>query len=195
MTKLLISLLMFLIAGGLFFGFTQPQYSATDGLKAQATQLDQILAEATEFQRLKSALISRYNALSPDQLTRLGKLLPDHVDNVRLILDVDSLASRNGLTLENVIINTTADTATSQDTSGALGGISEQRTPYGSLTLQFNTNGSYAQFQTFIQSLEQSLRLVDIVDLGVRAGSGSGDTGETNSSYAYTVKIRTYWLK
>ena len=190
MVKIGTTLIMFLIAVGLFFGFTQPEYEATKTLSSQGDQLDRILAEATEFQRLKSALIARYNALPTDQLTRLSKLIPDNVDNVRLILDVDSLASRNGLSLENVTINAKdTDASSQQSQESALGSVSEQRTPYGSLTLQFSTSGSYDQFVSFLHSLEQSLRLVDVVDLKLQS------SGDTEGGYSYEVKLRTYWLK
>lgn len=195
MMKLGIALVMLLLAVGLFLGVTQPQYEATQSLNSQGTQLDQILAEATEFQRLKSALVARYNALPVDQLARLEKFLPDHVDNVRLILDVDSLASRNGLSLENVIINSSEEgTSSGENADGVLGSVSAQRTPYGSISLQFGTKGSYAQFVSFLGALEQSLRLVDVINLNVRAGAPSSDTGAQNP-YTYSVTMRTYWLK
>lgn len=191
MIKLFTAILMLLIAGALLFGFTRPTYEDVQNLQGQSVQLDQILTEAAEFQRLKSQLISRYNALPSDQLARLSKLLPDHVDNVRLILDVDSLAAQNNLTLENVIINSGEDAQEQDNTAGALGAVTEQRTPYDSLILQFTTVGSYQDFVTFLNILESSLRLVDISNLSLQAAYD----GDGVMQYTYDVKVRTYWLK
>src|SRR5512146_3193472 len=117
MIRLFTAALLLLVAGTAFFGYTQPTYSKIQELKQEVAQLDGLLAEASEFQKLKSQLMDRYNALPSDTLARLNKLLPDHVDNVRLILDVDSLAAQDNLTLDNVIIST-------PDSSGSSGQVS-----------------------------------------------------------------------
>lgn len=192
MMKLFSLTLMLLVAGVAFFGYTSPAYTKAQGLQLQVTELDRILAEASEFQRLKTQLLARYNALPSEQLARLTKLLPDHVDNVRLILDVDSLAAANGLSLENVIINV-ADSGASENAgagSGALGAMSAQNVPYDSLTLQFRTEGSYEDFVQFLGETESSLRLVDVVELSMH----SSPTSEADE-YTFDVKVRTYWLK
>ena len=56
-------------------------------------------------EQLKQSLLSRFNAFKTEDLDRLRKLLPDHVDNVRLILDLDNLAARHGMALQNVVIS------------------------------------------------------------------------------------------
>jgi len=190
MMKFFIITLMLLIAGAAFFGYTSPAYSKVKLLQAQADQLDQILEEASEFQRLKTALLAKYNSLPTDQLVRLQKLLPDHVDNVRLILDVDSLAAKNGMSLENVIINASDDGAPDAANNGALGAINVQSIPYDSLTLQFRTTGSYDEFVQFMRQLESSLRLVDVVELSAHSAATAEDL-----VYTFDVKVRTYWLK
>lgn len=189
MIKFLTAILMLLIAVGLFIGFTRPSYSEVQALQEQGSQLDQILAEATEFQRLKSQLIERYNSLPAVHLERLSKMVPDHVDNVRLILDVDSLAADNDLTLENVLINSA--TAEDEEDRTPLGAVSAGRSVFESLTLQFKTTGTYADFLGFLQSLESSLRLVDVADLNLRRD----DTVQGEPIYDFEVTIRTYWLK
>lgn len=192
MIKLFVTVLMLIIAATAFFGYTNPAYSHVKDLQGQASQLDQILSEASEFQRLKSALLFKYNSLPSDQLVRLQKLLPDHVDNVRLILDVDSLAAKDGLSLENVIINAADDgSGSNAANAGALGEINAQNIPYDSLTLQFRTSGSYEKFVQFMRELEASLRLVDVVEL-----SASANAADSKSpTYSFNVKVRTYWLK
>lgn len=195
MIKLFTSVLMLLLAGTAFFGYTRPTYTQVQDLQTQVAQLDQILVEASEFQRLKGQLMSRYNALPSESLARLNKLLPDHVDNVRLILDVDSLAAQSRLSLENVIVNTVDASGSSGNQvggDGALGTLGSDRLPYDSLTLQFKTVGTYDDFQQFMRGLQSSLRLVDVVGLSIQ-----NVPNETKGSrtYTYSVKLQTYWLK
>jgi Tfp pilus assembly protein PilO len=163
------------------------------------TQLDGILLEASEFQKLKSQLMSRYNALPSDMLARLNKLLPDHVDNVRLILDVDSLAAQDNLTLDNVIINTAADSSSAavSQTAGAataLGAMGAQKLAYDSLTLQFKTSGTYQNLTQFLRSLQSSLRLVDVIGLSTQINATDSKTAK-EPTYTYNIKVQTYWLK
>ena len=200
MIKIFTSVLLLLIAGAAFFGYTRPTYTKIQDLQQQSAQLDGILNEASEFQQLKSQLMTRYNALPSDVLDRLNKLLPDHVDNVRLILDVDSLAAQDSLALDNVIINTdssSTDGSTTATPSSALGALGTDKTTYGSLTLQFKTSGTYENFTQFLRQLESSLRLVDVVGLSAQADAidPTAKTTSKEPTYTYNIKVQTYWLK
>jgi len=178
------------IAGAIFFLFTQPTYDGIQSLKQQIGQYDQALDKAAELQALKQSLLSRYNSFNPADLDRLHKLLPDHVDNVRLVLDLDNLASRHGMGLQNVVISNIASDAKNE---GVIAAIGAGRQKYDSLTFKFSTQGTYQNFTAFLQDLENSLRIVDLVSL--RLDSAGGPLGSGEPIYRYDMTIRTYWLK
>ena len=177
-------------AVALFILYTKPTY---DGLKTVQTsigQYDLALDKANELQRRKQELLSRYNTFSPTDLDRLHKLLPNHVDNVRLILDVDSLATKHGLALQSVVIASQA--ASSDASQKAVIGPSQKQ--YDSLTLSFSTAATYPQFVTLLTDIERSLRIVDVVKLTMAvAPVGEGSTSEP--MYRFDITVRTYWLK
>ena len=181
-------------AGGIFFFYTQPAYDTMQSQQANIDQYNQALSKAAELQTLKSSLLTKYNSFDPSSLDRLQKLLPDHVDNIALILDLDSIASRYGLLLQNVDISTSgAETPTNQTAIGAIGNNSQQ---YDSLTLTFSTQGTYTSFLQFLSDLESSLRIVDLATLsGSRATPSSGTRALSPEVYSYTITLRTYWLK
>ena len=195
MIKMVLSVLGLVAAGGIFFAYTQPHYDDIRATKAQIAEYDQALDRAAELQNLKQSLLSRYNAFNPANLERLQKLLPDHVDNVRLVLDLDRLASQHGMALQNVVISNPASEAGQQSTVGNVITASKQK--YDSLTLEFSTLGSYQSFKAFLQDLEASLRIVDLVSLKLQPGGSSAQPGQTQAepAYQYDVTIRTYWLK
>ena len=194
MFKMTLSALGLAIAGGVFFFFTQPTYDAVKVLGQEIGEYDQALDKASELQQLKQSLLSRYNAFNPADIDRLHKMLPDHVDNVRLVLDLDHLASTNGMALQNVIISSPLSEEGSPGVIGAIGG---GRQKYDSLTLKFTTRGTYQSFSTFLQALEASLRIVDLVSLSIeRETASQSDTKqETEPTYRYDMTLRTYWLK
>ena len=177
------------IAGGIFFLYTQPTYDNVQVLKERIGQYDEALNKAAELQQLKQSLLSRFNAFRTEDLDRLQKLLPDHVDNVRLILDLDNLAARHRMSLQNVVIS---EPASEKGGTTVIGSIGLGHRRFDSLTLKFSTRGSYEDFAGFLEDLEASLRIVNIVSLGLVRESSTATGGLI---YRYDITIRTYWLK
>lgn len=186
MTKSIISLVCLASAIALFFFYTKPAYDSLGMVKGQIEKYNQALEKAAELQRLKQSLLSRYNSFNPADIDRLHKLLPDHVDNVRLVLDLDTLASRHGLALQNVVISAAAS---ADSTSSDIIGPSPEE--HGSLTLGFATVGQYERFVAFLGDLEKSLRIVDVVELKITPATASG----AGLTYRFDIVLRTYWLK
>lgn len=188
MGKTIFALIAFILAGLILFLYTKPTYATIGDTQAQIAQYQQALDKASQLQAIKKKLLAQYNAFNPTDVTRLQTMLPDHVDNIGLILDLDSLASRYGMALENVDI-TAADTAAAQSrTIGVVGASSKK---YDSLTLRFSTYGTYDNFRSFLTDLEHSLRIVDLSSLTItQQGASSGAP-----SYKYDITIKTYWLK
>ncbi len=189
--RFIIAILGFSIAGGVFILYTKPSYDAVKVAQAEIAQYDQALDRANELQELKQSLLSRYNTFDPGDIERLHKLLPDHVDNVRLVLDFDNLANKHNLAIQNVVIGRGTPDAVPGRTQNAevIGGVTKA---YESLTLKFSTQGTYQGFVTFMEDVQASLRIVDLVSLTLAAASAE-QTGEP--VYRFDVTIRTYWLK
>jgi Tfp pilus assembly protein PilO len=178
-------------AGAIFFVYTKPTYDSVRTTRAEMSQYDEALQKAAELQQLKQTLLSRYNAFNPNDVDRIQKLLPDHVDNVRLILDLDSIASRNGMAIQNVVVSNPVSVQGAQTAIGSLGSSKQK---YDSVTLSFSTQGPYETFLQFLTDLETSLRIVDLVSLTLTSGAAPTEKGQP-SVYGYDVTIRTYWLK
>lgn len=198
MMRLIIATVAFIGAGAIFFLYTQPTYDTVQASQAQIDQYNQALDKATELQTLKQSLLTKYNSFDTTSLDRLQKLLPDHVDNIALILDLDSIASRYGLGLQNVDVSASSQAPTGQTAIGVIGGSTRA---YDSLTLTFSTQGTYTTFLRFLTDLETSLRVVDLTSLNITSASGSsvvsnGIPGNGGGPvYNYTITLRTYWLK
>ncbi|MBI5645221.1 type 4a pilus biogenesis protein PilO [Candidatus Kaiserbacteria bacterium] len=189
MGRTIIAVVGFVLAGAIFFLYTKPTYDGVQGTRNQIAQYDAALQKAAELQQLKQSLLARYNAFDPAQVDRLQKLLPDHVDNVRLILDLDNIAGRHGMAIQNVVVSTPQR---SDGRETAVGTISASKQKYDSLTMKFTTQGTYQSFQEFLNDLETSLRIVDLASLKV-ARSDATRAGEP--LYSFDITLRTYWLK
>lgn len=197
MIRTITSVLGIAVAGLVFFYYTRPAYDKVHALQAQIGQYDQALDKSAELQKLKDTLLSRYNAIDQDSKLRLHKMVPDHVDNIRLILDIDSLAGRFGMALQNVIISTPSGEGADQTVIGA---ISAGKQKYDSLTLKFAVRSTYANFVRFMEQLESSLRIVEVVSLsvtpeGIAGASAQSGGASAGPAYKYDITIRTFWLR
>ena len=190
MIRYVFAIIGLFIAGAIFFWYTKPTYDSVQGVKEEAAQYDAALAKAAELQQLKQTLLQRYNSFNPNDLDRVQKLLPDHVDNVALILDLDNLAARYQMPIENVDVSTPASSATNV---GGITTIGASGQKYDSVTIRFSTRGTYANFLQLLKDLETSLRVVDLVRLNLT--QGQGQTVNNEPVYFYEVTLRTYWLK
>lgn len=184
----ILPIIIILISIGLFVMLINPIYTQEIlPLQAQVKQYDSALKAAADFNQREIALANERNVIPADSINRLETYLPDGVDNVQLILDLNALAARSGVQLSNFDIRDGAAPAASATTqSGALsaGAVGNQLTD--SLSLSVKATGTYSAFRTFLTGVESSLRPLDLVDMTV-VDSATG-------VYTYTMTFRIYWL-
>jgi hypothetical protein len=188
--------LFILIAAGIGYLYIYPTYTGQiAGANQQIQSYENALAAADVFTQKENALVAQENAIPAPQLARLEEFLPDGVDNIQLILDLNSLADRSGVSLSDfqVVDNQTNSDASggstdSTDASAPSDGSAPQSTSLtDSLDLSLSATGTYSAFQTFLAASEQSLRPLDVTQLSVKDSA----TGV----YAYTITYQIYWLQ
>lgn len=179
-------IILILVSFAIFFGYVDPNYRGTDptnrsvqSLQAEDAQYQEALNNSTKIRQQRDTLVERKNNFSAEQLARLQELLPDNVDNIKLVIDIKNIAQKHNLVLKNIKLDTAAGTDPKK-----LGGDNSK---YGTVGLSFAVTSSYDKFQDFLADLEKSLRLVDITELSVNGN----DTG----LYEFSVSLKTYWLK
>ena len=176
--------------------FTYPTYQDIQTLQATSSQYNDALSNSKKLQETRDALASTYSAINPDDLARLSKMLPDNADNIRLIIDIQRMAQAYGMSLSTIKFDA------NQTAQGAAGGTTVAATQsdlalsqknYGVFNLEFTTSATYDNFLKFTKDLESSLRLTDIQSIDFSSDSAASTANP--SSYTYTVKLNTYWLK
>lgn len=181
-------LLLILIAIGIFFAYIHPTY--TGSIKAsteQIKQYDKALAAAEDYRNKESELLSDQNAINLGDRRKVETFLPDGVDNVQLILDLDALASRTGVRLSNFSITRVSEEQ-SEERALRGGRINiEEGQGYESITLSVTALGTYQAFRKFLDGIEKSLRILDVVGLDVSA--------TPTGVYTYGMTIKIYWLR
>ena len=175
------ALILILISIGLFYTFIDPQYERAKALQLEAAEYEHVLDNAELIAATRDDLLIEYEEFPNQELERLEKVLPSHVDTVSLAKDFDTIASRYGISMQGIQVDTSRDqnstTIIQSSTSAA----------YEKVTITFTIVSSYQSFRNFLNDIERSLRIIDIRSLSFR----STDSG----LYEYSITIDTYWLK
>ncbi len=186
MTRFLTPLALLAAAIGLFMLYTNPTYqdpvSGIKALSAESASYDDALAKSSELHAVRDQLLAKRATFAQSDIDKLQRVLPDNVDNIRLIIDINNIASRHNLSLSNVALGTVSQGVTTASAAAVGSGNS----PVGSVVVGFSLVASYDNYLAFLQDLEHSLRIVDIESITFRA--------ETSSLNTYTFQVRTYWL-
>lgn len=173
------------LAIGIFFAYVNPTWSGSIADAKAVIALDDLaLASADEYTTKQNDLATKRASIDTTNLERLSTFLPDSVDNVGLILDINALAARSGLSLANIDV-ATGDGGVKNSAPGALPTTAVN--PVGSINLSLSALGTFSAFQAFLSGLERSARLLDIQDIIVKGS----DTGV----YTYQITLRLYWLR
>lgn len=205
MKQFILPIILILLACGLFFWYTNPNYQIAKASSATITGLDQTAQAAGNLSVLEQKIKDNYNALTAQQISSLQTLLPDNINTISLITEIDSIGAKHGITIQGISLtsqggsgaagagnsSTPSDTAVStMSAAGNSSGtaVSTSAATYSTLPFTFSVTTSYANFISFLQDLERSLQLFDVNSITI---SGVTDKSDV---YTYKVGLQTYSL-
>lgn len=173
-------IIFILAATGLFFFYTNPQYQKLKTDLVDQSAIVEANNKAAELRALRQQLTEARNKISQQDIEKLQKMIPDGVENVGLIIDIDNIASKYGMRIRNTKIN---DSGSGKN--AAVTGPDAKK--YGTIGLSFSISSTYENFVAFLRDLESSQRLVDVTNLSFASNK--------EGRYEFNVTLQTYWLK
>lgn len=200
MRKLLLPILLLVIAIASFFWYTQPAYNDTSSIQSEIEEYDTALDQVAEMQQIRDGLLSQFNQLPQSTLYIINRVLPQELDTVRFLIELQQVALRS-----NLQINEISYGGGGRDRGvGSVGdGAAVPNKSYNSAMVTFSTSGPYPDVLEFIRAVEQSARIIDIVDVSISAGGEDeielGQTADANAlptgeRNTYQITAYTYWL-
>ena len=200
MNRNVTALILLVLAGGIYFTVTKDQIAAAHDIMAVNTQYTKAIKTSDTLIKERDKVLEDYKNISQDDRDRLEKMLPSTVDNIRLVIDLNSIAVAHGFALKGV----TANASTAKNGSGPTApsaplapvpvGANKARplkkiasSVLDTVNISFSVSAPYIEFQQFMKDLEANLRIMDLTHLTVAAN----DTG----TYDYSVQLTTYWLR
>ncbi len=173
-------ILALVLSVGIFYVYIYPLWNGKiSATKSTLSEDAHALSAANQYASQENLLTSQRDAISTTSLARLNEFLPDSVNQVGLILDLNGLVKQSGLTFTGI-------SATQNATSSALNATDAQSSEVGSVDITVSATGTYNDFMNFLHSVENSEQLLDVQDLTV--------TGSETGVYTYSIRIQTYWL-
>ena len=182
--KNIFSIIVIVAALASFVLVVQPQYKEIQDLQRKSEDLEQVLANARRLQSLRDDLLDKRNQLSNSDLALLEKMVPESVDNVKLILELQNIANQYNLEIQ------TASTDKEEDGEGENAQptfVDIDSRDYGIIALDFNITGTYFDFLAFLRDIERNLRITDVRSLAFAASE--------DGAYSFQLTLETYWLK
>ena len=202
MNRIIFQVVLVIVSVVLFFSFIDPLYTKETGvtpsewgikrLQDEIKKYNSTLADANSLIDERDKLDKKKNAISESEMARLEKLLPDSIDNIQLIIDINNIALPYGLVPKNINVAGNDQkpgnkTNSAQNNNGDAKVVIGGNDIIGSVTIAFSVSARYDTFKEFMHDLENSLRLVDVTDLSVTAGD--------KEFYEFNVTLKTYWLR
>lgn len=180
----------------MYFLYISPTYGDIMALSAKKAEYDAVILQSKQLISERDAILTKYNSIPQEDIDRLNKVIPSTFDPVVFLNNLNTMAGTDGIQIKDVKINqvnpdsrdTTASTATNA--------------PYVTSDLLVTLGGSYPQFVQFMQDLESSLDLIDVVNLTIlptvevqTVGVGAFAQKVTSIKLQYTLDLHTYSLK
>lgn len=184
--KLITPLAVIAVCIGMYFLYITPAAIEMNALSRKKVEYFDVLEKAKELTEKRDALSASYNNISTGDIERLNKILPKNFDPVLLANNLNTVSAQNRLTfLDFKIVNANLDDRqTVVDPGNAL--------PYKVTVISFKLIGQYTDFLKFIDGLEKSLRLFDVVGLTIEPDTGSDK--QDSGIMQFALQVNTYSL-
>jgi len=188
--KLLLPILIIVLAVALFFGLTQPLITSGDSsdpgiteLQNEKKVLEEALVTAQESSKKLAVLETQYNAITEEQKAALENVLPNTIDEVRLIIYLQNIGTQNKTSLKGISVgaNEAGTTAVPSETGAEL-----VEAGYEPVTVSFTVKATYNQFLSLLEKLEKSLKIFDITSVDFSS------TDSKTGVYEFKVAANVY---
>ena len=195
--KLISQIVLVIAAVLIVFTYVRPTFSAIKHTQDETYQYTDAVQKATEYNQKLATLIQKQNSFSAANLQALQTYLPNSVDSMSVVSDLNTIAQMSGIKIteaEKQPLTNTSQNARRKAASGTATSSSPQLKPIEFAVTLHGTYDSFKQFMSLIAKNDYPLVPVDVsVGKFTTAGQQSSVIA-TNPAADYTLTIRTFTL-
>lgn len=191
MNRNITATILIILAIGIYVTVTRAQIAELQTIRVTNNEYSTAISNAERLIKVRDRVLKDYNDIKEEDRDRLDKMVPNTVDNIRLIIDMNSIGLKHGFSLKNIKANASKSEKganIAQTTRTSSQGDNTIPTPtLDTVAVSFSVTATYQQFIDFMRDVEANLRIMDITKLTLTAN----DSG----TYDFGVELRTYWLR
>lgn len=191
MHKLVSAILLIFGAAIIGLIYLWPEWQSYETLRARTTALHATQQELEELSLDRDKLLEKINEVSPENLERLARALPEGQDARGLLVLLEHIINQHSLDLTNIALEnqTVVGKTPPSAQPRPAGGVSTPKPASETKELPFKigVNASYDNFKNLLISLEKSLRILDVTNIEFSAPGGETATANFN------LQGRTYY--
>jgi Tfp pilus assembly protein PilO len=186
MRRYLIPIFFLFVSVGVYIFYIDPTLSEISILRAKEAQIDSSIQDAAKAADKIAKLTKKEKTFPENYEQNLHMILPDTIDSVKLLIEVDAMASARGLHISTPQIG--------------IGGSGKKGVAAGFVkhTITFSLTAPYNVFRTYLRDLESSLSLRDMSNVTFSTSETNADATRYVSPelvpHSYGVNINTYSL-
>ena len=185
MKRFILPVFFMLVSSGIFILYIDPTYVEIRNAMAKKDTLEKSIADAALAKQQIEHLEAVESTFPVDYTVKLRTLLPDTIDDTRLVIEVNGMAARDGLHIKTPTI-------------GKIASPSRTPLPYVRHSINMSVKAPYSVFRSFLRDLEGNLSLRDAAAVSF----SSQETDEDATKYKdpsqipheYTLTLVTYSL-
>jgi len=172
---LILPFILFFAALAIGFWFLRPLYGDIQSAFELKKQNQDNLTQRKKLTENLERLINQYNEREQD-VASLNKAVPSGQNIPELLVNLEAIASENGLIFENVNFKPKDLKAKGIKT----------------LVAEVKIKGSYPAFLNYLKAVEKSLRIFDVVSVSF-SGVGPGQIGAKIDNLEFNLILNTYY--
>ena len=176
-SRYILPIFLVILSGLLYIVYIEGAYANIHTSIARSAELDKTIASSKEVQQAQDELYATLAEIRPIDKARLEKIYPKTVDPVRLLYDLNTIATRHSLVVKSPNVSQIEE-------PNAAPGIPKVT------TIKFSVTGPYFVFKEFLGDLEKSIVLIDVT--GVTITGAGEETAQESQPLMYTIDARVY---
>lgn len=172
---LILPIILFFSALVLVFWVLLPLYNDIHSATLIKKQNENNLRDRLKLSANLNRLVNQYNERLAE-VESFSKVIPEGQDIPELLVGLEDVASVSGLTFSSVSFKT-----------------KDLKAPgFKTLVMEFKVKGSYPNFKNYLENLEKSLRIFDVVSVSF-TGVGPGQSSININNLEFNLLVNTYY--
>lgn len=201
LSSTLIALLLLVAAFVVYFDLIQPEYGVVEALRGQEESQQALLASEQALVKQVNGIVSDYQSQSA-QAQEVSLAMPIGTDTSEALAQLYGIAANSGLAIQSIAVSSQSSGVSAASTLGGSASttpmtVSAVIKPEGTLSFDISGIGSYGTLKTFLQGVENNIRVFDVTSIGISPvaslNSASSAAGTTQDLFSYTITVVSYY--